>query len=329
MDSLNIGILSAAHGHADSYAAQLALLPHARLVGLWDDDAERRGRKAREYGTVAVPDIDALFGACDAVVICSENIYHRPLTEQAAQAKRHVLCEKPLATRPDDARAMIDACERAGVQLMTAFPTRFSPAFEQLRAAVQAGELGEILAVRATNRGRCPGGWFIDRALSGGGAVMDHTVHVADLLRVLLQSEPVTVYCESDNRLLHGDFDDTGFLALTFASGVFATLDASWSRPKSFPTWGDVTLGVTGTKGVIELDMFAQESVLYDDRQGRVAYQNWGSSIDRGMVAAFVQAILTGGPVPVTGWDGLRAVEVVEAAYESVRTHQPAAIRPR
>jgi len=327
---IRIGILSAAHGHADSYVAQLRpIADEARVVGLWDANAERLTKKSAQYGCPAFESADTLLAECDGVVICAENAHHRALTEQAARAGKHVLCEKPLATTPDDARAMVDACAAAGVHLMTAFPCRFSPAFVQLLSSVRNGDLGEILAVRGTNRGRCPGGWFIDKALSGGGAVTDHAVHVTDLLRALLDSEVESVYCEADNHLLHGDFEDTGFIALNFDNGVFATLDSSWSRPKTFPTWGDVTLCVTGTKGVIELDMFSQESVLYDDARGRVAYQNWGSSADAGMVAAFVRAVREGTAAPVTGIDGLRAVEVVEAAYESVRTHQPAPVRHR
>jgi predicted dehydrogenase len=325
---VKIGILSAAHLHADSYVHQVAQLPNAHLVGLWDANADYRDKKAAEYGCPSVAEIDALLEASDAVVVCSENVRHRALTEAAARAKKPILCEKPLATTPDDARAMVEACKAAGVPLMTAFPCRFSPAFQNLLAAVRNGDLGDVLAVRGTNRGRCPGGWFIKKELSGGGAVMDHTVHVTDLLRVLLASECATVFCESDNRLLHGDFDDTGFLQLSFESGVFATLDASWSRPKTFPTWGDVTMGVVGTKGVMEMDMFAQESVLYDDKAGRVSYQGWGSNIDEGMVAAFVHLVETGDAGGLaTGEDGLRAVEVVKAAYESARTHQVASVR--
>jgi len=194
---------------------------------------------------------------------------------------------------------------------------------------VESGDIGDILAVRGTNRGRCPGGWFIQKELSGGGAVMDHTVHVTDLLRFLLAAECSTVYCEADNGLLHGDFDDTGFLQLSFQSGVFATLDASWSRPKTFPTWGDVTMLVVGTKGTVEMDMFAQESILYSDIAGNVSYQGWGSDIDGGMVRAFVHSLQTGEPVPITGIDGLRAVEVVEAAYRSTATGQAVAVQHR
>ncbi len=326
---IKIGILSAAHMHVGSYAAQINRLPNAEIIGLWDDNVARRNQQASAYGCPAMDTVDAVLDACDAVVICSENVHHKALTEQAAHAGKHVLCEKPLATTPDDAKVMVDACAAAGVQLMTAFPCRFAPAFMQLKAAVENGDIGDILAVRGTNRGRCPGGWFIQKELSGGGAVMDHTVHVTDLLRSLLGSECSTVYCESDNGLLHGNFDDTGFLQMTFDSGVFATLDASWSRPKTFPTWGDVTMGVVGAKGIIEMDMFAQESVLFSDINGNVSYLGWGSDIDEGMVASFVRAVESGEPVPVTGIDGLRAVEVVEAAYQSVVTHQSVVVRHR
>jgi predicted dehydrogenase len=323
---LNIGLLSTAHLHADSYVAQLRTVSNARLVGLWDTDADRAARKAAEYGCPALPDIDAVFAASDAVIITAENVHHRALTEAAARAGKHVLCEKPLATSPEDARAMVDACRAAGVQLMTAFPCRFAAAFVQAKAAIDRGEIGDVLAVRGTNHGQCPGGWFVDAALSGGGTVTDHTVHVTDLLRVLLGSEVASVYCEMDNRLLHGAVEDTGFVALNFENGVFATLDASWSRPKVFPTWGDVTLAITGTRGVLEVDLFAQASVLYSDRQHAILQQGWGSNIDRGMVAAFVDAVTAGTRVPVTGEDGLRAVEVVEAAYASARTHQVAPV---
>jgi predicted dehydrogenase len=166
----------------------------------------RRGRVRR---------IGRLLADVDAVVVCSETCVTGRLWKRAARAGKHVLCEKPLATTPDDARAMVAACDKAGVQLMTAFPCRFSPAFEQLAEAVRRGDIGNVLAVRGTNRGRCPGGWFTDPALSGGGAVMDHTVHVTDLLRALLRSEPAEVFCEAGNGILHGDFDDTGFLAIT------------------------------------------------------------------------------------------------------------------
>jgi predicted dehydrogenase len=152
---------------------------------------------------------------------------------------------------------------------------------------------------------------------------MDHTVHVTDLLRWLLKAEVSEVYCDASNGMYHSDFDDTGLVSLTFENGLFATIDCSWSRPKSYPTWGDVTLEVVAEGGVLSMDMFAQEMSVYQDSGPQVAWQNWGSNMDLGLVKAFVDGVERGTPPEVSGVDGLRATQVVAAAYESARTGQP------
>jgi myo-inositol 2-dehydrogenase/D-chiro-inositol 1-dehydrogenase len=322
--SVKIGMMSFAHMHAHAYAAAITASLNAELVGIADHDSERAAQAAAQYGTRAFESYDALLAAdIDAVVIASENIRHIELTRMAAAAGRHVLCEKPLATNTADGLAMIEACNTAGVQLMTAFPCRFSPAVLRMKAAIDEGKIGKVLAIRGTNRGRCPFGWFVELPLSGGGAVIDHTVHVTDLMRWLLGSEVKEVYAEISNRINHKDFDDIGFLTMEFENGVFATLDTSWTRPKSFPTWGDVTLAVTGDKGVLSLDMFAQNLVLYSDKSGGTTWQPWGSNIDDLMIEAFVHAIAGGESVPITGEDGLRAAQVALAAYESAKQGRP------
>jgi predicted dehydrogenase len=221
---------------------------------------------------------------------------------------------------------MIDACKRADVQLMTAFTCRFSAVMRRLKEALDSGKPGNILAIRGTNRGRNPGGWFTDKALSGGGATIDHTVHVVDLMRWILKDEVREVYCEMSNGIAHQVWDDVGFLTLAFRKGVFGSLDASWSRPKTFPTWGDVTLDVVCDNGVLTMDMFSQNLVLYSDKTDSVSWHNWGSSPDDGLVGAFARAVAHGEPVPVTGEDGLRAAEVALAAYRSAELHAPVAI---
>lgn len=322
--SVKIGIMSVAHMHAFSYAAALQELATAELVGIADHEPTRAQEAARKFGTRAFASYeDLLASELDAVIIGSENVRHRDLVEMAAAAGRHVLCEKPLATSKADGQAMIEACRKSGVQLMTAFPCRFSPAMTRLKAAVDAGQVGAVAAMRGTNRGRCPFGWFTDLSLSGGGAVIDHTVHVTDLMRWLLGREVRRVHAEISRRMFGQGFDDTGFLTLEFDGGVFATLDSSWSRPKSFPTWGDVTLSVVGEKGVLSLDMFSQNLVVYSDRTCGVSWVPWGSNIDLLMVSAFVDAIAGGEPVPVTGMDGLRAAEVALAAYRSAEAGRP------
>jgi predicted dehydrogenase len=322
--SVKLGMMSFAHMHAHAYAAAIKASPNATLAGIADHDAVRARQAGAQYGAPVFESYDALLAAnIDAVVIASENIRHMELTRKAAAAGRHVLCEKPLATNTADGLAMIEACRAAGVQLMTAFPCRFSPAMVRLKAAVDEGKIGQVLAVRGTNRGRCPFGWFVEPALSGGGAVIDHTVHVTDLMRWLLGSEVKEVYAEISNAMNHQEFDDIGFLTMEFENGVFATLDTSWTRPKSFPTWGDVTLAVTGDKGVLSLDMFAQNLTLYSDKTGGASWQPWGSNIDDLMIEAFVHAIAGNEAVRITGEDGLRAAQVALAAYESAKQGRP------
>ena len=329
-DIVKIGILSFAHMHAASYAASLAAHLGAELVGVWDADADRGQRQAEAFGTTFyASEIALLEQGLDGVIVTSENVHHRRLVElAAASGVKAILCEKPLAVSLEDGRAMIAACAAAGVSLATAFPCRYSPAYQRLRQQVQSGAIGDVLAIRGTNHGKMPGGWFTDPSLSGGGAVLDHAVHVADLNRHLLGQNAVEVYAEIGNGFYHQDWEDTGFLSIRYDRGVFATLDTSWSRPASYPTWGDVTLQVLGTQGVLELDMFAQNSAYYGSSgQTAAAWVSWGSDTDFGLIADFLK-LAAGEPAPwfATGEDGLAALAVARAAYESAGLGTPAAV---
>jgi predicted dehydrogenase len=319
-------MLSAAHVHAGGYAACLNALPNVDFVGLWDNDAERGAGAASVWNVPFQKNLDALLSSVDAVVITAENVKHAELTKAAAQKGCAVLCEKPLATSKEDGEAMIAACKEAGVPLMTAFPCRFSPVARRLKDTVDSGVIGKILAIKGTNRGKNPGGWFNDLKLAGGGAVMDHTVHVADLIHWITGARASTVSAEIDNAIKHADYDDTGNLFIRYEDGMFATIDTSWSRPKSFPTWGDVTLEIIGSKGSVYGDLFAQHFTVYSDLTNRVDEAFWGDDIDLALIAAFIAAVENGAPGPVTGEDGLAAAKVALAAYRSAESHTAAAV---
>jgi len=315
--------------HSAPYLANLKARSDVELVGIYDDDAVRGQRAADANGTRYFADAAALLAeGLDGVIVTSENIHHRPLIEQVCAAKigaKVIMCEKPLATSAADGQAMIDVCRSAGIRLATAFPCRYSPAFQRALTVVRSGKLGKIVAIRGTNHGACPFGWFVEVGKSGGGAVIDHTVHVADLNRVLLGAEATEVYCEVGNNMYHQTWEDTGFLTITYGDGVFSTLDASWSRPpKSFHTWGDVTLEIVAEGGVLNIDMFNQGLTYYSEATGTTKTIGWGSDTDEGLVGDLVLAARGETPAMLaTGEDGLRAAEVAFAAYESARTGQP------
>lgn len=318
---VRVGLLSAAHVHAGSYAASLNALPNVEFVGVWDDDAARGAAAADGWNTAFYPDLEALLSAnLDAVIITAENVQHATLTRAAAAHKLAVMCEKPLSLSVEDGEAMISACREAGVPLMTAFPCRFSPVAKRLKATIESGAIGKVQAIKGTNRGRNPGGWFNDLTKSGGGAVIDHTVHVADLIHWLTGDKASTVFAEVDNSFHHKDFDDAGTMLIRYESGMFATIDCSWSRPKSYPTWGDVTLEIIGEKGSVYGDLFAQHFRVYSEETGRMDDAPWCDNIDLAMLKAFVEAVETGNPVPVTGEDGLAAVKVAFGAYASAKS---------
>ncbi|MCW3058991.1 MAG: gfo/Idh/MocA family oxidoreductase [Capsulimonas sp.] len=324
--TLKIAIFSFAHMHAQSYAAAIAANSGATLAGVWDADAARGQAMADLYKTTFyASERELLAQGLDGAVVASENVHHRRLVEMAAEAGvKAILCEKPLATTVANARAMVDYCAARNVKLATAFPCRYSPAFQSLLQKVQGGAVGKVLAIRGANRGKAPGGWFVDKALSGGGAVLDHTVHAADLNWLLLGQNATEVYAETGSEFQHAACEDTGFLTINYDGGVFATLDTSWSRPKNYPTWGDVTIQVVGTEGVIDADLFAQNLVCYDDTAGTASWSNWGSGTDTEMIADFLR--LTAGqdaPRLATGEDGLRAVQIALTAYESAALGQP------
>ncbi|SEO88845.1 Gfo/Idh/MocA family protein [Paenibacillus sp. OV219] len=325
MTTLKVGMISFAHGHAFSYFNSLQQLPDVQVVGIADDSKSRVADITERHGIPYYADYKQLLAQdVDAIVICSENVHHAKLVIDAARAKKHVLCEKPLGVSVEEMQQMIDVCKENGVQLMTAFPCRYLAAVISAKEAIDRGDIGEIVAIKGTNHGGNPGGWFVDPSLSGGGALLDHTVHVMDLMNWVLQSPVKEVYAYAATLFTEGlAVDDAGMLHVKFDNGVFAVLDTSWSRPKSFPTWGDVTMEIVGTKGVISVDGLAQKNDLFSDATGKGVYSFWGDDMDFYMIQDFVNALVQGKPVPITGEDGLKAAQVAIAGYESNKLGQP------
>jgi UDP-N-acetylglucosamine 3-dehydrogenase len=324
---MKIGIISFAHMHAHSYGAVIKKLDGVELAGIADENEERGKAAAEKFDTHYYANYtDLLKEEIDAVIVTSENVNHLEHVAAAAKARKHVLCEKPIATTIEDAQAMIDCCRENGVIFQTAFPVRFNTSVRRAKKLIDEGSLGKILAIKGTNRGTNPGGWFVDPTKSGGGAVIDHTVHVVDLMRWFMAAEVKEVYAEIDQLIADVPIDDCGILTMEFDNDVFATLDCSWSRNKTYPTWGDVTLEIVGTDGTITVDAFAQKLETYSNKDG-TNWNYWGDDMDEGLIADFMQAVKEGKNPSITGEDGLRAVEVALSAYKSAEKKEPVRLR--
>lgn len=335
---MRLGIMSFAHLHAENYLSALLSMPDVEVVGIADENLERGRYFANQFGVRFYDSYAALVAEKpDGVIVCSENARHLPLVKMAAEAGINVLCEKPLATSVEDAQAIVDCCAQAGVGLMTAFPMRFSPVAQEIKNLIDSGNLGQIYGFNATNQGKLPEfhqgenlpflkrNWFVDKVLAGGGAIADHTVHLADMLRWYLQSEVVEVFATS-NAIMHAgkvDVETAGLVMLTFANGVFASIDCSWNKPAYYPTWGGLTLELVAENGLATMDAMKQGMMVYSDSVGGGQWTPWGSSYNAGMLGEFISAIGEGRTPSINGVDGLRAVEIVAAAYESAASGQP------
>ncbi len=318
---------------AKSYIANLRNLKDVELVGVVDDDPMRgqmiaAQNSARYFHTYE----DLLEEKPDGVIICTENNRHREIVEMAASRGINLLCEKPLATTLEDARAIVEICDKAGVLLMTAFPMRFSAPLLEIKARLENGDFGDVYCFNATNQGELPTkhrAWFVDPELAGGGAIIDHTVHLVDIMRWFTGSEVKNVYAKS-NRIFHADEVqvETGALEmLTFDNHMFATIDASWSRPPYWPTWGGLTFEMVTQRGAVLVDAFRQNLNVYRHEWQGSQWIPWGSDSNQAMVQEFAAAIRENRTPRVTGLDGLRAVEVTIAAYESDRTGQAVEVK--
>ncbi|GAA3411208.1 Gfo/Idh/MocA family protein [Paenibacillus hodogayensis] len=327
---MKIGIISLAHMHALSYIQVMLGMKDVTIVGIAEEDQARQEQWTEFLKPLHIPFLSSyqelLEQDVDAVIVTSENAKHHEHVLAAARAGKHVLCEKPLATNLKDAQEMIDVCKENGVYLGTAFPVRYSTPVAEAKKAIDAGQIGTILAIKGTNHGFIPEGWFTNPALSGGGAVMDHTVHLVDLMRWMMGTEVRDVYAEYDSRFSDDPIDDCGIVTLEFDNGVFATIDCSWSRKKMYPIWGDVTMEIIGTDGILYVDAFGQKVNVYSEAAG-VKWDPWGDNMDTGLMHDFIDSIRNGRAPSVTGLDGLRATEVALAAYQAADQKKTVVLR--
>lgn len=326
---LRFAVVSYAHMHAWSYTRAIKELEtegRAVLEAVYDSDESRLRRAVEAYRPRrSYSDFDKLLkdGGFDAAIVASENARHITYALPLIKSGIHVIVEKPIATRIEDAVAMVDEAERRGVKLQVAFVMRYHDAVVEAKNRIS--RYGRIKAITATNHGTCPYGWFVDPELAGGGAMMDHIVHVADLIRWFTGSEfeEVTAFVGKNIR---SDLkvEDNGLILARLTDGTLVSIDSSWSRHGTWPTWGDVYMRILAEQGVLIINAFNQNISLADEKGFHWVY--YGPDADRNMVEGFISAVEKNETPRASGLDGLRALEVVIAAYKSWKEGRPVRI---
>ena len=174
----------------------------------------------------------------DVVLVATPNNLHAQNTVQAAKARKHVLCEKPMALTEEDCMQMIKACKENGVKLGVDYQNRYHPAHIEARRLIQDGTVGEIKVVCARYcsgfmRGRWKGGWRDDPEITGAGALMATAVHPVDLLRFVMDTEIDEVQAACVTQTPFHSVDEMVYSILKFKNGAYGTVVSGILAPRS------------------------------------------------------------------------------------------------
>ncbi|MCR2807691.1 inositol 2-dehydrogenase [Paenibacillus soyae] len=266
------------------------------------------------------PDIDAVF-------ICSSTDTHVPLIVQAAEAGKHVFCEKPVSMDADRTREALQAVRKAGVKLQIGFNRRFDHNFKRLRELVAQGRIGEPHIVKITSRDPNPPS--PEYVKVSGGIFMDMAIHDFDMARYVTGSEVESVFAQGavlvDPAIAElGDLD-TAITTLTFASGALAVIDNSRRAAYGY----DQRVEVFGSKGAVSADNDYPNTVVVSDEDGVGRDKPLHFFLERYNEAyveetkMFIDSVLHDRPLPVEGFDGLQAELIALAAKQSVKLGKP------
>jgi predicted dehydrogenase len=326
---------------APAHTKALASASGAKLVACMDAVESSAKSLGEEYGVPWATNLDELLARpeVELVTVATPAFTHYPITEAAAKAGKHVLCEKPLAADLPDAEAMLAACQRAGVALSTCFPLRYLGAAKWAKSLLESGALGEIIEIRLRNlgekkdsywtggfSGRTKTDWRKSRAQSGGGVIITNLIHHIDLARAVTGLEVVRAFAETGTFVTPVEVEDLGVAALRYQRNVIGIVEGSSCF---FGGAGEHDFALLGTKGQVRFGFWSGkcEGYLTEAAEGMPA-REWVSKEfqDQTYVDFYndlAAALRAGRTPPVTGEDGRAALETVLAIYRSADSGQP------
>ena len=349
-----IALLSFAHGHQNGWAAVFKQDPRVRIACAWDEDPQRGRTQAEKLGVPFVESLDDAVRRDDvrAVTICSTNNTHADLAVAAARAGKHIMMQKPMATRLADCDRIVEAAEAAGVLYYQSHNLRFDAVHQEIKRRVDAGEIGKVAIARRRHShaysllNPTVLEWMSDPILGGGGAFMDEGAHVALwFLWMFGAPKSVTGVVATSASPQAAGVEDNGVLLYRYENGMIGVHQSSWTELASTST-----IELLGDKGTIVAngtDISSSRSWVDGDaplriwkhdptrpiggsppgaapsgpRPGEWEIPNLSLAPNRltGTAQAFIDLLVGGGPSPADARTARTAVEMVLAGYEASR----------
>lgn len=315
--------------------------PDFKLTVVADLDVKLAESLAAETSAVATTDVFAAVRRpdVDMVIVSTPPHVHADITLAALEAGKHVLCEKPLANTLEAALRMCETAEARGLQLRTGFNHRYFPSMAKARQMIEHGDIGKIIIAKAY--AGHPGGaefgheWVHDGRVTGGGSLVDNGIHILDLLRFFIGDVTTATGYKTNLVWDFPDAEDNGFALFRTKDGAVAQLQASWTEWRGYRFWVEVV----GTKGYVrasyppmwlesgltpEPGIRAKRKIdLFPAFQVRERLYSWSWTIVESFKAElsdFAAAVNGKSAGGATGRDGLRAMQMAHAVYESSRT---------
>jgi len=316
MTKIKIGFLGAGY-IAGVHAAILARDERVQIAAVHDVARERSQQLARSAGATLAHSASEVLATCNAIYVTTPNTKHTELAIVAAEAGKHVFCEKPMATSIADARRVLKVAQKSGNVFQVGHNRRFAPVYAELKRMISETHQPHSAHAKM-NRGELLNPEWVGDPNMTGGFLYETTIHMFDMLRFLFGEVATLLAVGSSHE--YAETDDFSVL-LSFANGMHATLasaaDASWL----FPFERVEVFCHHSTIVTREMESLVYTEGLDDRHVERSMHQlakeeKWGyAQEDR----AFVDSITGALPPAVTALDGYKSVELVDAVYESVR----------
>ena len=337
MEKLKIGVVGAGNISTSAHLPAYAVCGNAVPVAICDINVERAKNAAERFGIPAYySSVEEMLDKADidAVDICTWNNGHAPVAVAAANAGKHVLCEKPLSSDMAGAYAIKEAVEKAGVKFHLAVPSRFGYANMYIRGLYEAGEFGEVYYAKTANLRRrgTPTGWFTDKKTSGGGPIIDIGIHCIDAAWYLMGNpKPTRVSANvfykigdyrtkgvgrwqgtpcPDNRF---DCEDSGAGVIHFENGAVLAFETSWAINGA--EHGETR--IYGTKAGASVDPL----VIYGERAGYLSTDSIkvhsANEKVRLEIEHFADCVLNDKPTNYPITQAVEMQRMLDAIYES------------
>jgi predicted dehydrogenase len=338
---LHVGIIGCGSIARQRHAAEYKRNANTVITGVFDVSRERAEAMAQDFGGKVFDTVEELIAdaSIDVVSVCVANAYHAPITIDALNHGKHVLCEKPMAITLKDCEEMLAAEQKSGKRLLIDHNQRLTPAHKKAKEIVASGELGRVISFAATFGHKGPemwsadkssNTWFFKKNAAAFGSMADLGIHKIDLMRYLIGSDVKNVFSRLatlDKKFPDGtpiEVDDNSVEILTFENGALGTVTTSWThygeecnasslycekgtiRLYHDPKYSLQVVYADGTKAHYELDRMQTN----DDAQQRTS----------GVIDVFVDSILTGNKSILDAEDILNSMRVVFACLESAES---------